>query len=496
MTTSARNVYSFIDISPSIMADAGNSAANISVNRHKQPHGISYTSAIDLNHVCIDGERTDYLTKIAGTFINKGYPIVEVITLARGWNAKNNPPLDDEKIISTCYSIQKSHQRNHGTALVPAEITPLFDLSSASVARYLDNPPPARRWLLKDCLPAGKVGMLVAKGGTGKSMLMMQMAISVASGTTLAGTWEIGEKGAVLALFAEDDEEEIHRRLRNCFDAMAPSVPDVLEFNNLLDSNLYVKSMVSENNLMTSVVKGSEISQTDYVNRLAMTAAGITSLKLIIIDPASRFRGGDENASQDGTRFVEALEKLAKDTGAAVLVVHHMNKGSASSSEQSQDASRGSSAFTDGVRWQMNLATFTKDEAKEFGINDERRGYYLTATITKNNYAAPQPKVLLTRLDGGYLANAGLTSTKVQKTADNLHKVIELVASEAKRGKKYSKTAFEDTFGGLEKSLKIGKVALRGLMTAAIKSDKLLKINGKLALPGSKIQRAEIVLVE
>ena len=48
MTTSARNVYSFIDISPSIMADAGNSAANVSVNRHKQPHGISYTSAIDL----------------------------------------------------------------------------------------------------------------------------------------------------------------------------------------------------------------------------------------------------------------------------------------------------------------------------------------------------------------------------------------------------------------------------------------------------------------
>jgi RecA-family ATPase len=66
------------------------------------------------------------------------------------------------------------------------------------------------------------------------------------------------------------------------------------------------------------------------VDRLVLAAQQIPNLKLIVIDPASRFRGGDENASQDVTRFVEAVERVAQATGAAVLIIHHANKGSIS----------------------------------------------------------------------------------------------------------------------------------------------------------------------
>ena len=69
---------------------------------------------------CHDGERTRQLVHIAGVYFAKGNTLDEVINLTRGWNIKNSPPLKDEKIVTTCQSIQNTHQRNHGTALVPA----------------------------------------------------------------------------------------------------------------------------------------------------------------------------------------------------------------------------------------------------------------------------------------------------------------------------------------------------------------------------------------
>ncbi len=373
-------------------------------------------------------------------------------------------------------------------------VVPLFALSSAGVKKYLDIEPPDRRWLLEGCFPAGKVGMLVATGGTGKSQFALQWAISVATSEGLAGAWQIGEHGAVLALFAEDDEEEIHRRFRNCIHSMTHGDRDAVEFYKRLDANLYVKSMVAENNLMTNTIKGGEVIQTDYIQRLALTVAGVQNLKLVIIDPASRFRGGDENASQDVTRFVEALEAIAKTTGAAVLVVHHMNKAAANSTEQTQGASRGSSALTDGVRWQMNLATFTTAEAKEYAIPDDQRGYYLTATITKNNYAAPQPKVILKRGDGGYLHSIALTSNKEVKAQDLNAKIMQLVSDEEKAGRIYSKTAFSTQFGGISQVLAVGENTVRDALNALINSGKLIQRGGKLAAYGRAVPKAKIKL--
>ena len=89
----------------------------------------------------------------------------------------------------------------------------VFDLNEARVDRFLTHDPPSRRWLLEDCLPLGKVGLLVAPGGTGKSQLALQIAVAVATGGEVADWWQVGEKGRVLALFAEEDEEELHRRV-------------------------------------------------------------------------------------------------------------------------------------------------------------------------------------------------------------------------------------------------------------------------------------------
>ena len=60
-------------------------------------------------------------------------------------------------------------------------------------------------------MPANNVTMLAGDGGAGKSLLSLQLAVAVATG----GSW-IGfrpKAGSVLFVSAEDEIEELHRRL-------------------------------------------------------------------------------------------------------------------------------------------------------------------------------------------------------------------------------------------------------------------------------------------
>jgi hypothetical protein len=347
----------------------------------------------------------------------------------------------------------------------PAKLK-LFDLSAARIGSFLDTLPPRRRYLLKDCLPCGKVGAIVAPGGTGKSQFVLQLAAAVATGERLADHWEVEEVGAVLGLFAEDDKEELHRRLHGIAKGVGES-PAARGWRERMNQNLYLHSMVGQDNQMTCVKPGArEAERTDYADRLIATVEGIENLKLIILDPASRFRGGSENDAQDSTRFIEACEYVAQQTGATVLILHHANKGSMQQgTEQTQSAARGSSAFTDGIRWQMNLATLSKDEASGAGIPDDQRGLYLSARITKNNYAPPQlGAVFMKRGEHGFLSKAELQSESSNGPPLYI-RVLQLVGE---HDGELTARRFRDEFSGLENALKAGEKAVRGVIHECI----------------------------
>lgn len=371
----------------------------------------------------------------------------------------------------------------NSTVRYQALIEPLFHIQDYSAMRFLGKEPPPRRWLFQDVLPFGKVGVIVAPGGTGKSQFMLQMGVAVACGMPLAGSWAVGESGGVLMLLAEDDEDELHRRLNNIMSRMAQTRQHA-EIQNVR-ANLIIKSMVGENNQMTSALLNRDVEQTVYVDRLIVTAKQVPNLKLIIFDPASRFRGGDENDAQDTTRFVEAVERVSQATGATVLFAHHTSKASMQATEASQAASRGSSALSDGVRWQMNLAKLTERESKEYGIDSDRRSYYLKASVTKNNYAPPIPDMILQRGEGGYLEKVSLAPAKLVIEQHLQERIIGLVKAERLHGRSYSKTAFEDKVGGKLGQLKAGKNAVRFALNALLGQGRLvLDRTNKLTTPG------------
>jgi RecA-family ATPase len=88
---------------------------------------------------------------------------------------------------------------------------------------------------------------------------------------------------------------------------------------------------------------------------------------------------------------------------AAVVFVHHTSKAATLNGfSDQQSAGRGSSALTDGVRWQCNLAGMSAEEAASKGLENDRR-FLVRLEISKANYIPPFPTTWLRRLRGGVL---------------------------------------------------------------------------------------------
>jgi hypothetical protein len=440
--------------------------------------------AVGMLAPCSDGERTHRLTSLVGKYFASGFDDDQVVEHCRMWNQGNTPPLDDDKIIATIRSMALTDARNHpdrnrnsaaSQLLATGPITPLFNIADAKIDRFLTTSPPKQRWVLDGFLPLGIVAAIVAQGGAGKSQLLMQLAYSVAVGVPVAGNWAVGESGSVLMLCAEDGDNEIHRRVNRIHQQLGAAMSPAMR--KQLMKNLLIRSMIGVDTLMTEATRNGEVERTKLAERLLLTAKQVSDLKLIIIDPASRFRGGDENSNADATRFVQALEYLAQNTGATVLIAHHTNKGAINSNETNQTSSRGASALTDGIRWQMALTPLSQNNKGHGSIPTDQRQNYLEAKLVKTNYTAPQPAVLLQRCQDGYLlAVSGATGDHSLDTDSKLRDILRIL-----KGSPAGMTArqVEVQHGGLDKALKVSQRNIRDLLMEAQTRGLLEVVRGK-----------------
>lgn len=415
-----------------------------------------------MNRVCRDGERTDHVWRLGGALIASGLGLGQTIAQCKIWNSGNIDKWPDDKIESTCMAIWARDTHKHPERhLAEAANEPLFDLSAGRIDRFLASPPPPRRWLLEGLIVVGKAGAVVAPGGFSKSQWLLQLGVSVATSIDLAGHWKAGETGGVLVLCAEDDYEEIHRRIHTIqqrlqaegHGAALAALPD----------RLFIFSTIGVDTLFTKAGMNGSVAQTATLHRVVALAKQVTNLKLIVIDPVSRFRGGEENSNEDATRFVEALENIAKLTGATVLAAHHSNKASYSA-DANQGASRGASALTDGLRWQMNLNPPTDKQAEGIGVTRTEMRKFVVATVTKSNYSAIPEPVILERQAGGYLQ--AVTASQAQ-TAVQFSSVLRVLDLISKASKPMTARHLEVEHGGVHNASGLAKQRLREVLKFA-----------------------------
>lgn len=428
-----------------------------------------------LTRQCQDGERTRHLLVLAGKLLAAGMPPALARELCHQWNVGNVEALDLDKVDRTFDSIFASDQRNHPERhLMAQKGLPLFDLSAGRIDDYLSTDPAPRRWLLKDLVVLGKAGAVVAPGGSSKSQWLLQLAVGVASGIPVADHWEVGETGSVLVFSAEDDHDEIHRRIKRVVTHLHLSGHQAQLVD--LKKRLFIFPTIGHDTRLTKSQPSGEVGPTAVVDRIKAMADGLQDVKLIILDPASRFRGGEENSNEDATRFVEALETLAHATGATVLIAHHTNKVSYNpDGEPGQGASRGASALTDGLRWQMNLGRLSERQLSGVGASKDDGGGYVAATVTKTNYSAFPLPVILQKLEGGYLSAVNVAVAQKHAAMTAIAQVLQVVL----RHDTISARCLEEDYGGVDGPLKLPKHEVRNVVKLAIDQGFLVGGNRK-----------------
>lgn len=246
---------------------------------------------------------------------------------------------------------------------------------------------------------AGTVGALVSPGGQGKSMLALQLAITLASNgrsdllniSQFIPALKDSGPNYIMYLPAEDPEVALINRLHYIGKKLNADIRKQVAKNMRIDSWIGYQP---------------NIMDTEWTDRLLKLA---DNSRLMILDTLRRFHTFEENDSGQMSQIIGRMEYIAKETGCSILFLHHASKTAALSGQgDQQQASRGSSVLVDNIRWQSFVAGMSKGEAEEFGVEEDVRKNFVRFGISKMNYGAPIPDRWLKREEGGVLVPAVL----------------------------------------------------------------------------------------
>ena len=250
-------------------------------------------------------------------------------------------------------------------------------------------------------------GLIIAPGATGKSFWSLQAAISVASGAKSFGI--NATAGDVVYLSAEDPADIVKNRLRAMATYLSPD-----------------ERMKTAQNCYVIDIRG---KRTDIMNE--KTRENIVGMckgaRLIIVDTLSRVHGLRENDNGDMAIFISQIESVAVDTGAAVLMCHHVSKNSFSEGRgNEQQAARGASALVDNTRFTCAVSKMTKEQSNELSlhengrpIGDDGRDRYVQFGVAKQNYGEPVSNCWHRREKGGVLIPVALYKAKGEAKKGN-----------------------------------------------------------------------------
>lgn len=185
---------------------------------------------------------------------------------------------------------------------------------------HLLSPAADPSWLVEHLWAEHACGILGGEPKCGKSLLALDIAASVASGTACLGRFAVPRPGRVLFFAAEDDLHVIHQRLQT----IARRRQRELDTFNLYFITVSTLSLDME---------------TDRVC-LAATVERARP-RLLILDPFVRLHAVDENAVAAVAPLLAFLRSLQRKFHTAVLLVHHSRK--AASHLRPGQALRGSS---------------------------------------------------------------------------------------------------------------------------------------------------------
>jgi len=217
-------------------------------------------------------------------------------------------------------------------------------MQTLDLAELAKEPAEPKQFAIERLAPVGEVTLFTGPGSAGKSLLAQQLATAAAAGLSCLGL-EI-QRGPAIYLTCEDDAKQLHWRQEHICEALGVNMAD-------LAGTLHLISRRGEIDNEIVIEPGGTIDGMSYpdrpgaaYNRLAAMIR-VTGARLVFLDNVAHLFPGNENDRGEVTRFVNLLNRLAGETGAAIVLIGHPNK--------SGDSYSGSTAWLNAVRSQITL---------------------------------------------------------------------------------------------------------------------------------------------
>ncbi len=282
----------------------------------------------------------------------------------------------------------------------------LLNIQEWSIERFI-GPVPEQKFLVEGLFPLGVTSILAAMGDTGKGMLLLDLALKVASRKDQPCGFGplVTEHGSVVIFSAEDDMSEIHRRLERL-----DSQCERLKYKD----RLFIVPLPNVSGSLTIIksVSGKVIETSPEFESITKQFNKIKDLKLIVFDPLASFVHADLNTDPAvGDYLMSLLSDLAGSTGASIITAHHMRKPKSekpiSTVEQARDAIRGTSALVNGVR--CSYAFWSVEDAakptifKSIGESVRQNALFYGAIVKANGLADRTLRTYLRNEETGLL---------------------------------------------------------------------------------------------
>jgi RecA-family ATPase len=292
------------------------------------------------------------------------------------------------------------------------------------------KPAPARPWAVTDRIPINQPTLFSGEGAAGKTLVELQLCVAHVTGRDWLGG--LPEPGPAIYYGAEDDSDELHRRLTAIVEHYG------VKFSDLIAGGLHLLSFAGADAVLAIPDRQGKVQPTPLFERLLEAAADIKPRHIGIDATADTFAGNEIDRSQV-RQFVGLMRKPAiVANGSVVLLAHPSLTGINTGSGLS-----GSTAWHNSVRARMLLKAPSRDSNDDQSAGDLRELSFL-----KNNYGPLAERIVLRFRNGLFLPEAGQsTLEKLARDQKVEETFLDVLGKLIKQNRPVSPSAHASNYG-------------------------------------------------
>ncbi len=268
------------------------------------------------------GKRDEEVTRRAGKLFQAGLSTKEVLSMLKIWNQRHcKPSLSEEQIVKIVNSIagrEKTKQEENKDNSGSSEFRVMSFADTLSKYGFGEV-----TWTIQDWLPEATCGLIVAPPGNYKTWLLLDLAISIATGKDFLGEYRVDHTGPVLVVQQEDPFPMLFNRIGVIMNLGEPQQV----------GDCYVVPVPpSMPNIYWHTDRALNFKDENSMEGLRQAISQIKP-KLVILDPL--YSAADsKDYMAEGAQAMLALKKMRDDFNCSFMIAHHTTKSGASTGER------------------------------------------------------------------------------------------------------------------------------------------------------------------